>query len=577
MLDPGFGRTPYELAAQAIQDWLDGPGSTFAVPSRRAHNRGKMHVWDLELVHPSQGSQRAEICISIDFPAVPPAVYLPKRLCLVWPHVEETGLFCHGVQPSPDDYDNPVGAVKAVLTKLEDFWQNTQDPAWIQTEFQRESLSYWARFCLRQRALNGGVAPICARVNYSQVDDPVEGRVAAYFSGQREKRITSLLANLGDTDPHSLATRHGWSHGTLKRGGSLFIPLPDSFLWTPDAWPTSIDELNALVSHLTGDTHRLKAWLIEKSHKFEQILMVVFVQSDVCYGYLLEAPTIPGMSRPRITPIYFDRVDANWALARDQNLGAVDRRRSVKALVLGCGSLGSMVIEHLARAGVGSIDIVDKESFDAANCARHVLGADSIDLGKANEMASRLLRLVPSVRVNAHRVKAERWVPSQCRPGQYDVVVDLTGEAAVRSMLVRYRNLCFDGSAIFHAWMEPFCAAAHLVHLAPADQYPVEEPAVGVNVAQWPSGTLIQLPACGTGFHPYGSSDVAQVAGFVSERTLAVIDGVAKDSQVWSWVRSEGFFSTLSVAAVCGPYVPKTKSIFDSVQLTRSFHDIYGG
>ncbi|WP_206297342.1 ThiF family adenylyltransferase, partial [Pseudomonas viridiflava] len=154
-----------------------------------------------------------------------------------------------------------------------------------------------------------------------------------------------------------------------------------------------------------------------KSHKFEQILMVVFVQSDVCYGYLLEAPTIPGMSRARITPIYFDRVDANWALARDQNLGAVDRRRSVKALVLGCGSLGSMVIEHLARAGVGSIDIVDKESFDAANCARHVLGADSIDLGKANEMASRLLRLVPSVQVNAHRVKAERWVPSQCRPG----------------------------------------------------------------------------------------------------------------------------------------------------------------
>jgi len=535
-----------------------------------------MDVWELQLPHPIEGVQRVELCISPDFPAIPPSVYVDKKLCLIWPHVEETGKFCHGVEPSFDDYDNPIGAVRAVLERLEVFWQNTQDADWVSAEFHRERLSYWSRFCQRQAALDGGITPYAARVQFSPIDDVTQGKIAVYLSGNKTKRCTLLLATTGDTDPHSLATRHGWSLGTLQRGKALFVPLPDNALWTPQAWPTSIGQLDRLINQVTGRGHLLESWLRENSSESRQAFMVVLVQSNVCYGYLLKAAAVPGVTELQVFPIYLDRVDVTWALARDHQRTTLQRRRGVRVLVLGCGSLGSMVIEHLARAGVGRIDIVDREGFEAANCARHVLGSDSIDLSKTHEMASRLQRLVPGVQVNPHWVMAERWIPAKCRPGQYDVVLDLTGESSVRSLLVQYRSLAFAGSAILHGWMEPFCSAAHLIHLATGEDHPVLEPAQGVNVARWADGTVVQLAACGSGFHPYGSADVAQVAGFVSERCLAVIDASVTTSQIWSWIRSEAFFDNLSVDAVCGPCVPKTSNVFDSVHLTRSFGEVYG-
>ncbi|MYN11681.1 hypothetical protein GSY71_00715 [Pusillimonas sp. TS35] len=36
-------------------------------------------------------------------------------------------------------------------------------------------------------------------------------------------------------------------------------------------------------------------------------------------------------------------------------------------LIIGCGSLGSPIVELLARAGVGNLDIVDSERFDSPN------------------------------------------------------------------------------------------------------------------------------------------------------------------------------------------------------------------
>ncbi|MNJ17280.1 thiamine biosynthesis protein ThiF [compost metagenome] len=441
---------------------------------------------------------------------------------------------------------------------------------------QNECLACWAHFCLKQRGVTGGTAASCSRVELPQIDRPMEGEIAAYFSGGKQMSCTLLLTSFGDSEPHSIASCDNGSIGSLRRGYCLFIPMSDEIKWTPDAWPTSIGELNALVDHVTNDPTMLETWLMKKRGESNQLRIVVLIHSDVCYGYLLGAPTLAGIGELHVIPIFFDRLGTSWAFAREQHLEILQRRRSLRALVLGCDSLSSLVIEQIARAGVGCIDIVDGEHADATHCAEQCLEADSIDLGKAQAMADRLQRLLPTTQVNAHRVKAERWVPSQCSPGRYDVVLDLTAEVSVRRMLVQYRSQCFADTPILHGWTEPFCVASHLILLAAGSDYPVEEPALGVNVGHWPTEALVQLPLGGLGFHPYGSVEVAQAAGFIAERSIAVIDGAVCESLVWSSVRSEGFFNKLGVGAVCSPCVPNSRNTFDSIQITRSFLDIYG-
>ncbi len=49
------------------------------------------------------------------------------------------------------------------------------------------------------------------------------------------------------------------------------------------------------------------------------------------------------------------------------------RLRSAKALICGCGALGTMIAERLARAGVGTLRIVDRDWVELSNLPRQTL------------------------------------------------------------------------------------------------------------------------------------------------------------------------------------------------------------
>ena len=74
------------------------------------------------------------------------------------------------------------------------------------------------------------------------------------------------------------------------------------------------------------------------------------------------------------------------------------------ALILGCGALGSMAAELLARAGVGHLVIVDRDFVEITNLQRQVL-FDERDvenaIPKAEAARSRLARINSTVRVTA--------------------------------------------------------------------------------------------------------------------------------------------------------------------------------
>jgi len=566
--------TPFEKAAAAIEAWLDGPGASIVTRTREPDPRRKVASWEFELPHAVHGRQRVSIYITRDFPARSPQVRVDKRLCLVLPHIEEDGRFCHGVEPHPNDYEDPVGVVKDIFDRLVWFWKNSEDPAWVVQEFQRESLSYWLRFCLQQKSVRGAPGAHDIRVCLTELEGATEGRVAAYFKKDQKARSDLMVATVGETDPHGLAVRHDWSKGTLVRGAALYVPLPEGQSWTPQDWPRSANQLEDLVARVTDHTLSMKQW-IENNTEEARAFLAVFVQGKTCFGYLVYPPA-GRLSTPTIFPVPIDRVDADWALARDHGLDVLQVRRKKRVLLLGCGSLGTPVAELLARAGIGELHLVDMEFFGSENCARHLLGAKDIGGIKSHEVAKRLRQQVPGLAVRASRALAVDWIRHECKPGVYDLVLDCTGEPAVRTALSHLRETRLGSCLMTHAWMEPFCAAAHVVLLQHGDGWPPEDPRQKVNVAQWPDDTRVQLPACNAGFHPYGAADVFQAAGFVAERLLAAVDGKVTNSVVCSWVRSASFFETLGVDVTVGPLVPSASSGMDAVQLTRKYSEVIG-
>ena len=82
------------------------------------------------------------------------------------------------------------------------------------------------------------------------------------------------------------------------------------------------------------------------------------------------------------------------------------RVKNARVLVIGAGGLGSPLLQYLAAAGVGTIDIVDHDTVSLSNLQRQVIhGTPDIGMSKVESAAKALERINPHVNVIGHDVQ----------------------------------------------------------------------------------------------------------------------------------------------------------------------------
>ena len=109
-------------------------------------------------------------------------------------------------------------------------------------------------------------------------------------------------------------------------------------------------------------------------------------------------------------------------------IGELGQRRLLEscAVILGCGALGSLVADLLARAGVGHLKIVDRDFVELTNLQRQLL-FDEQDVAeaipKAEAARRRLARVNSSIRVTAI-VDDLNHTNIEQHAGEADVLID---------------------------------------------------------------------------------------------------------------------------------------------------------
>ena len=530
------------------------------------------------------------------FPTKPCELYVDKNLCLQLPHVEESGRVCLSEVCQPCDFNDPVSAIIRTIRRFKvELLERSANEYWKQDELHSERLSYWARFCdRRQKAPRGRPRPNVTLVSMGQIDCWAEGRIAAYIpKGTRHRRFDVQIVTMESTDPQELAHRHGWDKGTVVKGRAAFVRLPSDLEWIPSKWPSDFHDLNTLVAHATGDQYSIVKWLVrtgwveESAHATKFLeqnkipdgnmpLLVVLCHGNELYGYQISPSSVSLVTTPHAAPVKIVRIDPDWSLTRDYKPISFRNRLQKRILVLGCGSLGSPIVDVLARSGIGAIDVVDIQFMEPPNVSRHMLGLSVIRQSKARALAARLMKDIPNVEINGFCADGLEWSSEYCLPGKYDLVVDCTAESSVRIYLARMRAELFGDVPVIHAWVEPFCAATHVVASTLSNPWPDSDPAgLRVNAADYSNADVrINLPACSDGFHPYGSADILQAAGFTAERLLDIMDHSFEESVVWSFVRTQAFFDSLSLPIKTRSFVPTVGTARDGVMMTRTLNDV---
>lgn len=94
--------------------------------------------------------------------------------------------------------------------------------------------------------------------------------------------------------------------------------------------------------------------------------------------------------------------------SRNTGILETDLMAAKRVAVLGCGSVGSLVVLELARAGVGNFLLVDADIFEYHNICRHQCGVEDVGRYKVDAVRDRILAINPCAHVETARTTAEQ-------------------------------------------------------------------------------------------------------------------------------------------------------------------------
>lgn len=107
--------------------------------------------------------------------------------------------------------------------------------------------------------------------------------------------------------------------------------------------------------------------------------------------------------------------------SRNKGILETDVMKSKCAVILGCGSVGSLVAMELARCGVGSFVLVDGDTLEYHNLCRHQCGIEDVGDLKVNALKRKLLNINPAVEVRTFggivQNIPKEILDTMCRPG----------------------------------------------------------------------------------------------------------------------------------------------------------------
>ncbi len=109
-----------------------------------------------------------------------------------------------------------------------------------------------------------------------------------------------------------------------------------------------------------------------------------------------------------------------------KDIGILGQKKIIqsKVLIIGMGGLGCPVAEFLARAGVGSLGIIDFDNVDLSNIHRQSLyDIDDLNKSKVYSAKKKLKKINSKVKINCHKIRLNENNYSKIIK-KYDHVVD---------------------------------------------------------------------------------------------------------------------------------------------------------
>lgn len=117
---------------------------------------------------------------------------------------------------------------------------------------------------------------------------------------------------------------------------------------------------------------------------------------------------------------------------------ALEKLSRCRVAVFGVGGVGGYVCEALARSGVGSFDLIDKDTVSLSNINRQIIATmDTIGREKTEVMRERIRSINPEAEVKIHSCFFLPENASEFSFQDYDYVVDAVDTVTAKLEIIR--------------------------------------------------------------------------------------------------------------------------------------------
>lgn len=470
----------------------------------------------------------------------------PKKLVLADSEaLEDVGLICGGSSDALAlEYHAPEKIYLAGLNKaIETFEPALADSERNKKECLVEFAGHW-QFAATP-------API---VLIGESSDTIAELVCSRPKTGTKKSNRKSIALVENLDPHSKAywpRKQGESEERVKSGKGLLIelsklhvpPAPGECLslWWEDCLQVQAPDERKILREKARHFRAREFWILCHAHYEDQDVWFALIAN--CDQKEKAPIAVDFLQDWTFTAKKIEAHTKNYLIPRGGGSAALQGK---SVLLVGCGSVGSVIANSLASSGVGRLALSDYDSFCLDNLYRHSLDMLWDGSPKSDAIAASLRSKFPFTVFESFNTKLLKFSEEDLK--RFDLVIVAIGNSTHEFAFNERMVANGIKTPVIYTWLEPNGIGGHAVlaggdyqdgchqcnFLIPGgDGERMLTP--NLNFLRANQSVTKHLGSCGSLFLPYSELDASQTANLATRLAIRFLLGKTALGKKISW------------------------------------------
>ncbi|MDE6668379.1 MAG: ThiF family adenylyltransferase, partial [Muribaculaceae bacterium] len=232
----------------------------------------------------------------------------------------------------------------------------------------------------------GGVSPVCLGHFYKNKPNEPRNELYGYYSHKDLKMGSKILK----------------TYDYLQKFGTLSIISSNCNVMSVNSESNKLQAITIGTSEIKfydGDSllETIKVEVVDNPSKEVSADTLKVIIGETFYCYIEDCPTFVDKDgcKAELEPVKL-KIDI---FSRNTGILESDIMLKKGAVIIGCGSVGSLIALELARAGVGHFFLIDMDILGYHNICRHQCGIQDVGKFKTTAVKERILQINPIAEV----------------------------------------------------------------------------------------------------------------------------------------------------------------------------------